>query len=128
MSVSECDLIDLARASYEHAQDEVDHRSAISRAYYAAYHRCVDFHSRLPYGGKEPRGGGGIHEKLIYRLMNPTVADKHLSNQSRELGHKLQTLKMRRVIADYRLGKTVRAKDAELSVLDAEVMLQSTGR
>ncbi|NYT61267.1 hypothetical protein H0A66_02850 [Alcaligenaceae bacterium] len=127
MSISERDLIDLAKASYEYAQDEVDHRSAISRAYYAAYHRCLDFHSRLPYGGKEPRGGGGVHDKLIHRLKNPTITNEALSAQSCELGHKLQTLKMRRNVADYRLERTVRPEESELTIREVEVLLQSTG-
>lgn len=128
MSISERDLYELARASHEHAQEEVDYRSAISRAYYAAYHRCVDFHSRLPYGGKEPRGGnGGAHERLIHRLTNPTIADGDIFARSVELGHKLRTLKMRRHIADYQLSKTVRPKDAELTILEVGELLQSTG-
>lgn len=128
MSISERDLIELARASHEHAEEEVDYRSAISRAYYAAYHRCADFHSRLPYGGKEPRGGNaGVHERLIHRLTNPTITDEGMFTRSVELGHKLKTLKMRRYIADYRLDKTVRKSDSELTVIEASELLWSTG-
>ncbi|MFA5595947.1 MAG: hypothetical protein WDA26_00090 [Pusillimonas sp.] len=127
MSISEHDLIDLARALFEHAEEEVDHRSAISRAYYAAYHRSKDFHGRLPYPGKGLKGGNaGVHETLIYQLNNPTVGDKNLSLHSCAVGQKLQTLKKRRHEADYLLGRTVGPRAAELAIIEAEDLLSFT--
>lgn len=129
MSVSEFDLIDLARALHKHAEEEVDHRAAIGRAYYAAYHRCEDFHSQLPYPGKEPRDGkAGVHDRLIHRLSNPTVTDAALSAHSRALGHKLQTLKKRRYEADYLLRRTISSKVAELAIIETESLLGFTQR
>lgn len=127
MSISEHDLVDLARALHEHAEEEVDNRAAISRAYYAAYHRCLDFHSQLPYPGKDSRDSkAGVHDRLIHRLCNPTVTNEALSMHSRALGHKLLTLKKRRHEADYLLRRTVSPKAAELAVLEAENLMRFT--
>lgn len=129
MSVSELDLIELARALHEHAEQEVDHRAAISRAYYAAYHRCEDFHSQLPYPGKESRDSkAGVHDRLIHRLSNPTVTNEALSMHSCALGQKLQTLKKRRYEADYLLRRTVSSRVAELTILETESLLGFTQR
>lgn len=124
---SEHDLVDLARALHEHAEEEVDDRAAISRAYYAAYHRCLDFHSQLPYPGKDSRNSkAGVHERLIHRLCNPTVPNQALSMHSCALGQKLQTLKKRRYEADYLLRRTVSPRAAELAIFEVEDLMRFT--
>ena len=85
--------------------DEVARRSAVSRAYYAAYHRCLDWERQLPASGSE-RGRSGVHAQLIARLQHPHKACTHLqSERSRAIGQLLLEQRERRVIADYLLDK-----------------------
>ncbi len=84
--------------------DEASQRSAVSRAYYAAYHRCNIWHDQLPAPGSNAGIAGGVHQTLINRLKNPApelpAADKL---RSKSLGMRLEVVKKARKKADYEL-------------------------
>jgi hypothetical protein len=103
MSVTADDLLDWAFQAND--QNECDRRAIISRAYYAAYHRCKDWHSALsPYFGSA-RINVGVHERLIEQLLNPHLGLPPARRAvSKDLGQRLQDLKDKRVLADYRLS------------------------
>jgi hypothetical protein len=102
MSVTADDLLDWAY--HAHDQDETDKRAIISRAYYAAYHRCQDWHSSLSPNFGSANANAKTHEKLIQQLLNPSLAlPKPKRDLSKELGNRLSALKGVRVLADYRL-------------------------
>lgn len=104
MSVTAEDLLDWAKSIP--IQDEVDLRAIVSRAYYAAYHRCKDWHGALHYHGSCSMAHAGEHEKLIQQLKNPSMGiPAPRQKLSRDLGKKLEALKALRVLADYRLGR-----------------------
>lgn len=84
--------------------DEASHRSAVSRAYYAAYHHCNRWHCQLPAPGSNAGQQGGVHQTLINQLSNPAPelsADE--KRASRLLGTRLSIVKKARKKADYDL-------------------------
>ena len=80
-------------------------RASVSRAYYAAYHDCLDFHGKLPAPGAS-RTGCGIHENLIHQLQHPAreVKDQALIEKSKTRAYFLRIIKPFRVQADYQLA------------------------
>jgi hypothetical protein len=82
---------------------EVKRRAAISRAYYASYHRCIDWEGQLPQTG-DPKKLKGSHESLISRLRYPDPAcGTHIAACSREIGDELEIQRRNRAHADYKV-------------------------
>lgn len=105
-------------------QTEAQHRAVVSRSYYSAYHHCSEFHNGLNSPGMEPqRDAGGIHERLIHRLIAPTCSEAN-KMRSKALGYQLRTLKIARVTADYQLSSHVAQLDAEGAIENARVILE----
>lgn len=94
---------------------EAFQRSAISRHYYASYHRSQAWASTLPGHAGTAGPDGGAHQQFINALRNPDrlVAD-HLKQQSRMLAAKLDIMRRRRVAADYKLSDIIPAGDATM--------------
>ncbi|RZI62789.1 MAG: hypothetical protein EOP37_00845 [Rubrivivax sp.] len=87
---------------------EVSNRSAISRAYYAAFHRCRQWEQTLPALGRNEGPEGGSHQELINRLKHPAErCGELLKERSRQNGTQLEVQRRRRVHADYELEATV---------------------
>lgn len=104
MSVSPLDLLQWAKQQPSHS--ECDHRAVVSRAYYAAYHDCVQWHSALPAPGSLSPSfkGGGMHHELFDRLSNPGAGmDGPKKMHSRKRAYALRELHALRVNADYKL-------------------------
>lgn len=101
MSFSWEDLLSLAEELAEAPSGdglrEAKHRSAISRAYYAAYHRALNYY-RVKHRGLPPRAsrGGGWHEALCEALRDSADAVEQ------EVGDLLTDLKGNRHDADYK--------------------------
>lgn len=129
MSVTYQDILSLAQDLLRSASKETDYRNVIGRAYYAAYHCCLSFHSALPSPGEKPPAFRGLHERLIYQLGNPTI-DKSDPRcvSSKLLSQKLASLRNRRVTADYRLDLTSRQLDAQDAVIKAAAIISLTGQ
>jgi hypothetical protein len=103
MSVTPDDLLQWADSFP--FQGEVEGRAVVGRAYYAAFHRCEDWRSRLKYQSPVGRGNFGDHEWLIQRLKNPSLGlPKSVQALSQDLGDRLHKLKTVRTLADYRLS------------------------
>lgn len=101
MSVSPADLCSHGD-QLEQQQEEVAKRSAISRHYYAAYHRACQFEAALPARGADPAGGTGTHARLIHRLKHPHASCSRGDRiKSPRLAAQLKTLRFRRTFADY---------------------------
>ena len=103
MSVSPRDFLREARAIAEREPGEVQRRTAIGRAYYAAFHGARRFHDELPRPGRsEP--GSSEHQKLIHQLRNPDPGlAKEMRLTSFKAGDLLLRLRPLRVRADYEL-------------------------
>lgn len=119
MTITPDELHELARRQSDQP-GEAWRRSAISRAYYASYHRCLEWERSLPRRGKGTRRSVGIHQRLIDRLGAPDGAcTQHQRDLSIELERLLVQQKKRRVKADYRLPASVDDRDLSEQMKDA---------
>ena len=89
-------------------------RMLVGRAYYACYHRCMDWERSLPAAGALRRRTVGVHQQLIERLKKPDhrfpVDD---AKRSKWLGKTLAELRELRVRADYKLGESVSIQEVK---------------
>lgn len=89
--------------------DETAQRSAISRAYYAAYHCCLAWERLLPAPGADA-GSQGVHSALIARLEHPHRGCSRVeAARSKALGKLLRAQRTRRATADYKWDRPISA-------------------
>ena len=104
--------------------DEACWRSALSRAYYAAYHACNAWHDLMPMPGSVV-GVGGSHQRLCSRLRHPAPeASQESARKSRTLGAQLDALRVRRKVADYELKDLVDQAEAKTAAATVSIILQ----
>jgi hypothetical protein len=119
-------LLTAASAVANIATDEPLIRAAVSRHYYAAYHRGFAFHTRLPLLGSV-RGANGKHEQLINQLSYPDAklpdADK---DQSIAVGKLLRFLCGKRVDSDYYLKTPISPRDLKDVADQTQVLFAET--
>lgn len=94
------------------------HRSAISRAYYAAFHAVIRFLDSLGVGVPEDANG---HKEACYRLSN--CADQSMASAGRDL----DMLRGRRNNADYKMrdASVENARVAEALVEQARKVIET---
>jgi len=98
---------------------EVECRNAASRAYYSAYHSCLDLSKRYPTtNDNRVKKDVGMHEKLIQTLC------EHQDVQVKSAGYSLRQVKTRRVKADYKLAQDFTLQDAKFAVDSVQKLLQ----
>lgn len=111
MSVLPRDLLREAREAAERVDVDTARRTAISRAFYAAYHGARIYHASLPFPGAS-KANCGEHENLIHQLRNP---DPRVSVQERTCsttaGGLLLQLRPLRILADYELQAEVGVRE-----------------
>lgn len=117
MAISACDLRDHASAQISCAQNEVELRASISRAYYSAFHTLLPLVEALPPSRKS-KGVEVTHVELTERLVEWDVKDICPTlTQYRDVKARAQramdTARGKRIIADYRLGMDVSVADAQ---------------
>lgn len=123
MSIQKEDLLSLATA-LSVAPAESHWRSAVSRAYYAAYHGCTDWHKTLPLPGSNTGPDGGVHQQLINQLRNPDITTPPDKRQrSKILATQLEVLRGQRHSADYALCSNVDQVMAANACQQAQAML-----
>lgn len=123
MSIDHHDLLGLARELCD-GSTEAHWRSAVSRAYYGAYHACDQWHGRLPAPGSDIGPKGGVHQTLINRLRNPAPEVKGAERAlSKTLATVLEVLRVQRNCADYDLSEHVDATAARNARAKAEEIL-----
>lgn len=127
MSITIADLQQHAAKLRTADKHECFTRSAISRHYYAAYHRVLQWEQTLPELGFQT-DGVGAHEQLIYRLANPSPAcSAAQAEKSKNLSGYLRLLKDRRSKADYKLGMTILASEALSQDVAASKLIRYCG-
>ncbi|WP_157523183.1 hypothetical protein [Mitsuaria sp. 7] len=108
--ISANELLKDAEALANGFTSEARRRSAVSRAYYAAYHRCLAWISLLP-NCPQPPTCGSVHAWLIHHLRYPDpLWDEGVAKRSRALGQLMLEQRDRRVHADYDLKEPVDQK------------------
>ena len=94
MSVTPTEILEAAKG-FAKGNSEVDWRNAVSRAYYAAYHRSMLIVEGLGVAIE----GGGVHRMLV-----DTLTENRNSN-IKAVGYMLEECRRYRVRADYRIGE-----------------------
>lgn len=122
MTVCAKDLL-LQAKSLETSSAEIELRTCVNRAYYAAFHAANDWHDGLATGGLQGSGAFGVHQRLINCLTTPTVTGP-AAMQSRAIGYMLRVVKSLRTPADYDLDATVTAVDAANAVAQTESLMK----
>ena len=123
MSVIKEDLLQLANQLVV-ATTETHWRTAVSRAYYAAYHGCVEWHASMPTPGSSGSNPTGVHQQLLNKLKNgaPEWIPEH-KLLGRVLSAQLGALKAKRTVADYDLCVIVDQAQAASDCAMAETCL-----
>lgn len=123
MPVDSTDLIALA-AELSSGHSEVKQRAAISRAYYASYHRSRGWEDQLPLVGND-FAAYGSHERLIARLRHPHQAcDSTVAAFSRRIGAMLEDQRKHRSFADYNVKRRLPGRLAVEQMRLAEELLR----
>jgi hypothetical protein len=112
--ISPADLIIYARNLYTPTAKEIVLRSGISRAYYGAYHYCLDVANRWcdevpPEEMKKAATPLGMHARLYVR-MEKYCREAKVSDSIRFMAQRAKSLHNERVTADYALDVDVGAK------------------
>ncbi|OOQ70149.1 hypothetical protein C1S86_11310 [Vibrio parahaemolyticus] len=96
---------------------EADQRSAISRSYYAMYHKVLSILDKEPWS----YSGQGCHASLITYLQNDAANEESIDHrQLKRLSYQLRQSRDNRVIADYELEKEISQNLVSLSITTAE--------
>ncbi len=101
---------------------EVMSRNAISRAYYAAFHQVQLTFPAVEGNGSNLPGAKGMHRRFIDQLNQGAPG-----SLERKLGVMLETLRKRRVSADYRLADDIPAADVAQQLDRARIVLGLCG-
>lgn len=122
MPVAASDFLDVARRLQAQAH-EADARSAVSRAYYAAYHHSKGWSDRLPLQGR-PGSSGGVHQRFIHMLRNPDPSlAPDVKKKSCMLAAKLEICKTRRRVADYELDEQMPPGEVSIQLQQVDKIL-----
>jgi len=107
------------------AAGEANERSAISRYYYAAYHRCRQWEATLPALGHSLMGPkGGTHQQFVNALNWPdSKCSVDQQKKSKKLGSKLDILRIRRRAADYEIAVQLSAGESTSQQQQVQSML-----
>lgn len=115
MSVTYVDILDCAEHLVKGGK-ESHFRSAISRAYYSAFHAARET-ADLYFPDQHPgTSGRGSHERVIDRLTGSA------NMTAKGAGYMLIGLKTSRKRADYELADSMDEDDAELAIANARVI------
>lgn len=108
MAIKPPDLLAHARQVLSFST-EAAYRDAISRSYYASFHRCTPLAE-----GLDAPTDGGVHKQLSSQLTGSF--DRKLQS----LGYMLKQLHSSRVEADYRIDRDITGLSAHVAVELAE--------
>lgn len=119
MSVTPSDWLNEARR-YVESSEEISLRTAVSRGYYAGYHRALEVSLLCPNLPPSTDKTDGVHASLIRRFKLAPRKGFLGSPLAHQIAVYLMRSRALRAMADYELGKTVRANDARSSIYCAE--------
>jgi uncharacterized protein (UPF0332 family) len=113
MAIAGEDFLESANRSLDEG-DEVGFRNAISRSYYAMYHKVLStITSEIPR-----YSGGGVHSSLLSYLEHSAIGEPYDSREMKKFSYMLKASRDLRCLADYEIGRDdisrVMAEDALL--------------
>ena len=111
MSVTSSDFLTCAE-SIATGATEIDSRSAVSRAYYSAYHAASEI-ADLHFPDAEAHLSKGAHERLSDRFLGSG------NLKAKGVGYMLIVLKKSRHRADYSLNETIDGDEAAQAIANA---------
>ena len=117
MPVTPDALLEAAKA-LGRGEAEVDRRNAASRAYYAAYHRCLPIGRSL---GLSADPGHGVHRQLVDTLTGSSDL------KVKSVGYRLNECRKLRAQADYEIEIDFSSRDARLVIEQCERILGQVG-
>jgi hypothetical protein len=125
MSVSPTDFYQWAANTP--MRTEIATRAVVTRFYYAAYHKCLEWERTLPALG-DPRNPNGLlagsHQQLLNRLHQPDASCSPAQQiRSRQLAAALANLRTYRTQADYHLQRTVTQLEGQAVLSYTRVLL-----
>lgn len=120
---STCEELVAFAESIDKSMGEAAWRAAVSRAYYGAYHRSVQWEKLLPALGSNSGTAGGVHQQLINRLQNPAPECGGERMKSRSLAYRLAQLKVLRTSADYDLISSMTEEQTVSAIVNAKQLL-----
>lgn len=111
MAVTPVEIANVADSLYQFGGEPAN-RSAVSRSFYAAYHAADIWQAALPGVASIAGPTGGYHQDLINKLYNGDTSWTAAQRKNgRKLSIKLNGLRTRRVIADYKLNEDLEASE-----------------
>lgn len=118
MSIKSVEILHIASTLAKN-EAEAAHRSAVSRAYYAAYHHGIQVvELKLPSTNNMVYRGG-CHQQLSQKFTDGK------SPAWRGIAFKFNELKKDRVVADYCLNESVSMKVAQQAVVAAQQIIDA---
>tara|TARA_Y100000034_G_scaffold130661_1_gene189620 strand:+ start:13831 stop:14220 length:390 start_codon:yes stop_codon:yes gene_type:complete len=112
--INSIDFLTSAKAILASTQEEVGFRNSISRAYYSAYHACLEVLVSLDIEVTDE--DCGAHLKTIKALKR--------NGSTHYIGKDLADLKTARTRADYFINNRVTKRDAEQTIHRAEMLIK----
>ncbi|EHH1259593.1 TPA: HEPN domain-containing protein [Vibrio alginolyticus] len=117
MSVKPEDFLQESKSIFSNASTEIQYRCAISRSYYAMYHKVLSILDQPPRS--YPRLGD--HASLIEYLKSDAELDESLPfNKLKGLSYMLRQERAKRNEADYDLEDNVSKEEAAESIATAK--------
>ncbi|MEF3081918.1 hypothetical protein V3391_06785 [Luteimonas sp. SMYT11W] len=122
MPIDDKVLVDFAQQIVESASSEVEFRCSIGRAYYAGFHSVIGIACRLPESDSFKESSSHLsHHEVGARLRKWDVSDvcgswTRLKPTASTLSDLLNTCRASRVVADYRLNRSVNKSDAKMQI------------
>lgn len=124
------DFLNAADLIRQQGSSEMDFRTGVNRAYYAAYHAANDVVNQMGLPAAPIGIKGGSHEQLFARLIECTPSFAGSSERmlkAKRIGYHARKVKPNRVLADYTLieplVKTVLEDTYEKAALIVELSL-----
>lgn len=115
MSVSAEDFLDSAKTLASSSTAEIGYRNAISRAYYACLHLA---RQHFPPDESKFSQGVGVHKNYVNQLI------AHEDGLARLIGLKLNSMRTRRVEADYFCNNDVSQKQVTDQIINAQRLFE----
>lgn len=121
------EFIETAARLLERDPSEADQRSAISRAYYGAFHACIEC---LPDEFRPDRSAareGGSHKAIIDAVVLWGRSTRPGRSDAQHAARRIAQLKRSRVVADYHLQIDY-VLEASVCIADARTVLDAVER